>query len=115
MEALIAELKKMGIRTVILPMKARGCYLPDLRIIFLKEDQPEEEMKATAYHELAHGLRHTEFKALYGKFPYHSKMEAEANDYMVTRLIEESGGYYNYSQVIENFKLGMGHDTKYCQ
>jgi len=37
------------------------------------------------------------------------------NDNMITELIRENGGEYNYSQLVEEFQVGMGWDQKYLR
>lgn len=112
MNDLVEELRENGIETQIMALHCRGCYVPGAKIIFINQELPEEEMKWTLYHELKHGMDHTEFASLYKMQVWHSKMEAEANSYMLNRIIEEHDGYYNYSQVTETFKLDPGWNLK---
>lgn len=41
-------------------------------------------------------------------------MELEVNDYTIKEIIQENGGVYNYKQLIEEFRIGIGIDIKYA-
>ncbi len=112
MKDLVDELKEKGIEVKFMEMHAKGCYIPGIKMIFIDQNLSEEEMKLTLYHELKHGMDHTEFENLYKMQVWHSKMEAEANTYMLNRIIAENDGYYNYGQVTEAFKLDPGWNIK---
>ena len=42
-------------------------------------------------------------------------MESEANDFIIRQVIAENGGVYNYTQLVEEFKIGMGKDVKFAE
>ena len=42
-------------------------------------------------------------------------MESEANDFMIRQVIAEKGGVYKYTQLVEEFKIGMGKDVKFAE
>lgn len=115
LQRLKEKLKDFDIKLVFMDIEAEGCYVPEWRTIFVASYLTEESAKEVIYHELKHGLDHTEFAALYKLPIYHSKMESEANDYMITELIRENDGEYNYSQLIEEFQVGLGWDQKYLK
>lgn len=113
MNELIKRLKQLGIKLVVQDMDGYGYYLPALKTMFVDEKLNENEAKYAIYHELAHHLDHKDYAVLYNKPVYHYKMESEANDYAIKQLIEENGGIYNYSQLINTFNVTMGWDTQY--
>lgn len=115
LQRLKEKLKDFDIKLVFMDIESEGCYVPEWRTIFVASSFSEESVKKVIYHELKHGLDHTEFAELYRLPNYHYKMESEANDYMITELIRENGGEYNYSQLIEEFQIGLGWDQKYLK
>lgn len=115
MQRLTSKLTEMGIRLEIISMEAPGCYVPKWKMFFINEKLNEEEMKLVILHEMKHAIDHSDYVVLYKKPVPLMKMESEANDYMVRKIIEENDGVYNYSQLIEAFKIGMGTDTRYAK
>lgn len=112
---LTRSLKERGIKLAIIEMESDGCYIAELRTIFVNQKLSEESMKEVIYHELKHGLDHSEFLELYNIPVFRSKMEAEADSYMFDRIIAEHGGEYNYSLLIEEFDIGMGYDIRFAR
>lgn len=115
MEKLKLKLKDNGIKLAVVEMESRGCYLPDLRTMFVRQGLSEAKTKEVIYHELKHALDHHEFAALYKTSVNQLKMESEANMYMIDEIIKENGGLYNYSEVIETFKVNMGNDIRFAK
>lgn len=105
------KLDKFGIRLEFIEMESKGCYISELSTMFINEKLTDEEMQRVIYHELKHALDHSEYIVLYRKSTPHIKMEAEANDYMIREIVKENGGIYNYTQLIEEFNIGMGKDA----
>lgn len=95
-------------------MDAPGCYVPQWKSIFINENLSEDEMKLVILHEIKHVIDHVDYSNMYKVTITRMKMEAEANDYMIDKIIEENGGVYNYTQLIEGFNIRMGKDIKYC-
>src|SRR5699024_11188056 len=112
---LINELKKFEIELEIIEMESDGCYLPRLKKVFVNQSLDEIEMKKVVYHELFHGIEHAEFAALYHLPTYHSKMEREADNYMITSIIEENDGEYNVTSLLEAFGIPMGYEVRFAQ
>ena len=112
---LILRLKENDIKLAVIEMESSGCYLPDLRTMFVKEGLTESKTKEVIYHELKHALDHHEFAALYKITVNQLKMENEANLYMIDEIIKENDGIYNYSDVIEAFKVNMGNDIRFAK
>lgn len=95
-------------------MEAPGCYVPKWKMFFINEKLNEEEMKLVILHEMKHAIDHVDYSNLYKKTITHMKMEAEANDYMIRQIIKEHDDIYNYSQLVDNFRINMGNDVKYA-
>lgn len=115
MKKLKLKLKDNGIKLAVVEMESSGCYLPDLNTMFVKDGLSEEQMKLVILHELKHALDHSDYIELYKCFPIHSKMENEANLFMLDEIIKENDGLYNYSSVIDEFKINMGHEMKFAK
>ncbi|MGX7196764.1 ImmA/IrrE family metallo-endopeptidase [Enterococcus olivae] len=110
-----SKLKELGISLEVLAIEKQGCYVQKWKRIFVNEALNEEEMKLVVLHELKHVIDHSEYLALYNTFINHSKMENEAKTFMVNYIIAENDGHYNYTQLIEEFDIGMGYDIKFAQ
>ncbi|MGX7195483.1 ImmA/IrrE family metallo-endopeptidase [Enterococcus olivae] len=115
MQRLKNKLKELGIELEFLSMEHSGYYVPDLKKVFVNESLDEEYMKFVSLHELKHVLDHADYIALYDTFIHHSKMETEAEFYVIDTIIEENNGQYNYSQLIEEFDIGIGYDVRFSQ
>lgn len=113
MNELRSQLDELGVKIVVREMEKNGYYVPAWKIIFVNQKLSDEEMKRVIVHEMKHVIDHEDYVALYKNFVAHSKMENEANNFMVNYIINENDGFYNYSQVIETFDIGMGYDTNY--
>ena len=105
----------MGISLEVISMDAPGCYVPQWKRFFVSERLSEEEMKLVILHEMKHAIDHHDYSALYKKSTIRIKLEAEANDYMIRKTIKENEGEYNYTQLIDSFRIQMGNDVKYCK
>ena len=105
-------LKENGIELVMINLEKEGYYIPKSKMMVINEELSEEKQKEVILHELGHALNHKEFTALYNSPVFKSKMENEATYYMINYLINESEGQFNYSDVFENFELGLGWETK---
>ena len=79
------KLKDFDIKLVFMDIESKGYYIPEWRTIFVASSLSEESAKEVIYHELKHGLDHTEFAELYKLPIFHYKMESEANDYKIGR------------------------------
>lgn len=108
MDEIRTLLKEHGIGVEITITDSKGFYVPSLKTIFVNQDLDEEEQKEVVLHEACHALDHNELAPLYSKPVFRMKMENEANSFMVNYQINENDGLYNYSNVIEKYKLGLG-------
>ncbi len=109
------SLYKLGIKLEFIEMESKGCFINDLKTMFVNNALSENEIKMVIYHELKHALDHADYVCLYKKPIYLIKMESEANDFMIRQVIAENGGVYNYTQLVEEFKIGMGKDVKFAE
>lgn len=95
-------------------LDAEGHYISAINTIIINDTLSDWKKRKTLLHELGHASKHKENSYLYNlTFSLHSKMEYEANAFMVNYIINESDGYYNFSQMIDEFGIGMGYDHKY--
>lgn len=105
-------LQANGIELVLLDMEKKGYYVDEYKMMFVNKNLTEEEMKRVILHELKHAIDHSELTPLYDRFVYREKMEAEARNFVVEYLIKENDGQYNYSEILEEFNLGLGWQPK---
>lgn len=112
MDGLIRKAKGLGIDVFFLEIEKAGYYVPDLNAIFINQDLREGDQKEVLLHELKHAVEDKVFLDLYEQPVYHSKMEADADLYVLNSLIEESGGYYNISEVVDEYNLTLGWEEK---
>lgn len=108
------KLGKLGIKLEFIGMESKGCFISDLDTMFVNNALSEDEMKMVIYHEMKHALDHADYTSLYKEPVFLIKMESEANEYMVRKIIEDNGGVYNYTQLIEGFNIGMGSDVRFA-
>lgn len=112
MDSVYCLLKENNIELVLLKLEQNGYYDPESKTMFINQNLDEIYQKEVILHELGHALNHNDLSALYDKPSFKFKMEHEANYFMVNYLINESDGQFNYSDVLENFNLGLGWETK---
>lgn len=112
MDNLFNLLKENGIELIFIDLEKHGYYNPQLKMIFINRSLSEEKQKEVILHELGHVINHEEFSVLYNKSTFRLKMENEATYYMMSHLINESDGHFNYSDVFDRYKLGLGWERK---
>lgn len=112
MDSVFDLLELNNIELVLISIESNGYYDPALNIIFINQLLDEEKQKEVILHELGHVLNHKDLAYLYSSTSYHAKMENEATDFMIKYLINEAEGHYNYSKVLESYKLGLGWENK---
>lgn len=108
MEEIRQLLKANGIHIEISDIESDGFYVCSIKTIFVNCKLSDSSQKDVILHEAFHALNHNEFAALYNSPIFHSKMENEADVFMINYLIKESDGLFNYSNVIEEYNLGLG-------
>lgn len=115
------QLKRMidnlGIRVIYEDhLEGDGLFIPNLKIIIINNDLNDFEKKKVLLHELGHAIEDSDTYHLYKlTSSLKSKMENSANRFMINYLICEHDGFYNYSQLLEEFKIGMGYDVEYSK
>lgn len=111
MTNLLTIAQELDIKIIFDDMDEPGLYVSVIDTIIINSNLAEEEQKLVLLHELAHAKKHREQACLYNRsFSNHSKMEAEANQFMLHSLIEENDCAFNYTNVVENFGLCMGEE-----
>ena len=88
MEQMKRALKQEDINLAFFPLDKRGYASLDKRIIFVNEALSEEEQKRVVLHELGH-FPQKDYVQLYHNFVQRSKMEAEANEFMVSNVLKD--------------------------
>lgn len=114
MQGILAEAKELGIEVCFVDIKKNGYSLIDLKLIFISQKLDEEKVKEVLIHELAHFKLHSDYNSSYSLPVPNMKMEQEAISYAINRIISENDGVYNYTQMIEVFRINMGNDIKYA-
>lgn len=112
MDGIFDLLKSNEIELALIDIEKNGYYNSELSTIFINQNLNEIKQKEVILHELGHALNHKELSLLYSKPSYRFKMEDEANLFMMNNLIEESEGHFNYSDVLETYKLGLGWESR---
>lgn len=113
MKFIYDSMKEKGIELVMINLEKDGYYNPNLKMMFINKSLSEERQKEVILHEFFHAIDHADFPYLYDySSVFRLKMENEAVAYMMSHLIEESGGLFDYSSVLENYKLGIGWECK---
>lgn len=82
-------LKENGIDVEITNIGSNGFYLPSVKTIFINQNLTEMDQNKVLLHESRHALDHHELIALYSKTVFHSKMEDEANRFMIEVLLQD--------------------------
>lgn len=88
MKQMIIALRSEGIEIKFFPLSDSGYALLENDMIFVNEALSEEEQKRVVLHELGH-FPQKDYVQLYHNFVQRSKMEAEANNFMVTNIVKE--------------------------
>lgn len=82
-------LKEHNVDLVCMPLDGNGCYIPEFNTMFVDNRLSEIESNKVALHELGHAALHQDNKDLYHlAFSLHSKMENEAEEFMIEQMIE---------------------------
>lgn len=85
-----AIIQQLGILIMYVPqLDGLGQYIASLNAIVLDSRLEERERLLVLLHELGHASKHAGNCVLYNRtFALHSKMENEADEFMITKLIE---------------------------
>ena len=115
MQRVLAEVNKLGIEVCFIDLKKNGYSLTDLNVIFINQNLEEDKAKEVLIHELAHFKFHSDYVVSYQMTVPNMKMEQEAINFAIKRIISEYDGIYNYSQLVDSFRINMGNDVKYAK
>lgn len=109
---IVGKLQELGIELILAEIKEPGYYLPSCKALIVNNTLDEVALKEVILHELKHVMDHSDYNDLYANsFVYHSKMEHEANFFVMDELIKENDGLFNFTGLIENYNVGMGYDS----
>lgn len=87
MQLLKKVIEEYGIKIVSVRMETEGCYIDEEKTIFVNSSLSEEDQRKIIYHEIKHVVDHNEFIELYKIFYFRTKMEHEADCFMVENLL----------------------------
>ncbi|MEB5733448.1 ImmA/IrrE family metallo-endopeptidase [Enterococcus hirae] len=81
--------EKLGVQVIYTyDLKIPGCYVPLLNVIVINSNLTDLEKYSVLLHELGHAAKHQNECALYHTL-LHSKMESEADHYMIDQLLDD--------------------------
>ncbi|MGG5324217.1 hypothetical protein IGJ62_001852 [Enterococcus pernyi] len=80
-----------------LDLKKNGYYDPVLKTLFINSNLNDNELKKTIMHEAGHGFLHDELYPLYKMPNPQSKMEFEADKFMIKNLLIDYMEHYSLS------------------
>jgi len=87
MQLLETVLNECGVGIAYVEMESDGCYIEEEHIIFVNCSLSQEDRRKTIYHEIKHVVDHKEFIELYKTFYFRTKMEYEADRFMIENLL----------------------------
>lgn len=95
-----------------------GIYLPHLNIIIINAMLSEFEKVKALLHELGHASKHHNNYKMYNlTFTLHSKMENEAEEFMVKKIVESrladpdfNANSFNYVDFLESCDLDLSYE-----
>nr|WP_311827508.1 ImmA/IrrE family metallo-endopeptidase [Enterococcus hulanensis] len=115
----ISELiKELGVDIIYVPeLDSGGKYIAAINTIVIDSRLSERDKRRVLLHELGHAAKHQNNFELYNcAYSLHSKMENEANEFMLDSLVQSyirtvdlDGKYLNYMKFIEDNEI----DTRY--
>ncbi|MFI3605708.1 ImmA/IrrE family metallo-endopeptidase [Vagococcus fluvialis] len=95
-------------------LETDGHYIAAINTIVINNSLNDYQKSKVLLHELGHAAMHQDNYRLYKlTFALHSKMESQADNYMIDNFIEENDNQFNYSMIMEEFNIGIGYDTRY--
>lgn len=111
-------IKELGVDVIYVPrLDAAGKYIAAINTIVIDDRLSERDKQRVLLHELGHAAKHQKNYELYNcAYSLHSKMENEANEFMLDNLVKSyirtvdlDGNYLNYMKFIEDNEI----DTRY--
>lgn len=117
MNKLNTLLKTYGVSVVFMELEGNGYYIAPIRTIVVNKDLEEGEQNKVILHELGHHLFHHDVLSLYKMDVPHSKMESEANRFMIKELFKEYTDLFqlspeevNYLTFMDYYKLDYSYE-----
>lgn len=109
------EIKKLlrhyGIKLELIDLDIEGYYEQFTKTMFVNKNMNEFDQIKSIYHELGHGVLHNEISILYKMPVYRSKMEDEADRFMIEKLLDS---YMDYND-IEYSDVNPVHFIEICE
>lgn len=111
-------IKELGVDIIYVPeLDSDGKYIAAINTIVIDDRLSERDKRRVLLHELGHAAKHQNNYELYNcAYSLHSKMENEANEFMLDSLVQSyirtvdlDGKYLNYMKFIEDNEI----DTRY--
>lgn len=111
-------IKELGVDIIYVPeLDSDGKYIAAINTIVIDYRLSERDKRRVLLHELGHAAKHQNNYELYNcAYSLHSKMENEANEFMLDSLVQSyirtvdlDGKYLNYMKFIEDNEI----DTRY--
>jgi Zn-dependent peptidase ImmA (M78 family) len=114
MEKIKKILHSLEIELVELDMEKNGYYDPVSKLMLINSNLTKKEIKKTIIHEIGHDLLHRDTRVLYKLTVPRSKMEYEANCFMIKYLLKEYSDKFsvaiqeiNYLKFLEYYKISF--------
>lgn len=111
-------IKELGVDIIYVPeLDSDGKYIAAINTIVIDDRLNDRHRQIKLLHELGHAAKHQNNYELYNcAYSLHSKMENEANEFMLDSLVQSyirtvdlDGKYLNYMKFIEDNEI----DTRY--
>lgn len=113
-------ISRLGVKIVEVPtLDAGGKYIAAINTIVLDSRLSKKKRLLTLLHELGHASRHAGNYILYNQtFVLHSKMENEAEEFMIKKMIEAKfsdpnfePSTFNVSNFLDSYDIDYRYET----
>lgn len=100
-------------------LDADGHYIATINTIVIKKSLSDQNKILALLHELGHAAKHKENHKMYNlAFSLHSKMENEAEEFMLEKILEIRMNdsefdpvTFNYVNFLESYKLDLNYES----
>ncbi|MDT2493404.1 ImmA/IrrE family metallo-endopeptidase [Enterococcus avium] len=117
-----ALLEKYGIILKILDLDSPGFYISEISTMFVSSYLNDFEAIKVILHEAGHGVLHDDLQEIYKMSEFHSKMEYEADYFMMVELVkiyiylaDIDINQFNYMQFMEQSELDLRYQDQVKQ
>ncbi|MEQ7298044.1 ImmA/IrrE family metallo-endopeptidase [Enterococcus avium] len=117
-----ALLEKYGIILKILDLDSPGFYISEIRTMFVSSYLNDFDAIKVILHEAGHGVLHDDLQEIYKISKFHSKMEYEADYFMMVELVkiyiylaDIDINQFNYMQFMEQSELDLRYQDQVKQ